>query len=176
MRCPESPAALGTRPLCGRRSSLARVHVDLQLRWGEQDAYGHINNVSFARFLEEARVRTFWRGTAREQTGMESHFRGDTPDGLKMLVASQHIDFLRVLAYSDFPITVELWIGKLGGSSIEIHYEILDGSAEERTVVARAITVAAVVDGVTLRPIRLTPEGRAAVAPWQDAPVKLRHS
>ncbi len=154
---------------------MARVHVDLQLRWGEQDSYGHINNVSYARYLEEARVRTFWRGTAREQTGMERHFRGDTPDGLKMLVASQHIEFLRVLEYSDQPITVELWIGKLGGSSLEIHYEIIDGSAPERTVVARAVTVAVVVDGVSLRPIRLTQEGRAAVQPWCDEPVQLRY-
>lgn len=154
---------------------MARVHVDLQLRWGEQDAYGHINNVSYARYLEEARVRVFWRGTAREQTGMEQHFRGDTPDGLKMLVASQTIEFTRVLEYSDHPITVELWIGKLGGSSLEIHYEILDGSTEERTVVAKAVTVAVVVDGATLRPMRLTPEGRAAVEPWLDEPVHLKN-
>lgn len=155
---------------------MARVHVDLQLRWGEQDAYGHINNVSFARYLEEARVRTFWRGTAREKTGMERHFRGDTPDGLKMLIASQHIEYLQVLEYSDEPITVELWVGKLGGSSFEIHYEIVDGSYKERTVVARAISVVVVVDGVTLRPIRLSAEGREAVEAWQDEPVKLRYS
>lgn len=154
---------------------MARVHVELQLRWGEQDSYGHINNVSYARYLEEARVRTFWRGTAIEATGMEQHFRGDTPDGLKMLVASQHIEFVRVLEYSDHPITVELWIGKLGGSTLEIHYEILDGAASERTVVARAVTVAVVVDGLSLRPIRLSEEGRAAVEPWRDEPVKLRH-
>ncbi|MCA0380494.1 MAG: acyl-CoA thioesterase [Actinobacteria bacterium] len=154
---------------------MARVHVDLQLRWGEQDSYGHINNVSYARYLEEARVRVFWRGSAREQTGMEHHFRGDTPDGLKMLVASQHIEFLRVLEYSDQPITVELWIGGLGGSTLEIHYEIIDGSIPERTVVARAVTVAVVVDGATLRPIRLTEEGKAAVEPWRDEPVRLRH-
>ena len=154
---------------------MARVHVDLQLRWGEQDSYGHINNVSYARYLEEARVRVFWRGSAREQTGMEHHFRGDTPDGLNMLVASQHIEFLRVLEYSDQPITVELWIGGLGGSTLEIHYEIIDGSIPGRTVVARAVTVAVVVDGATLRPIRLTEEGKAAVEPWRDEPVRLRH-
>ena len=154
---------------------MARVHVDLQLRWGEQDSYGHINNVSYARYLEEARVRVFWRGSAREQTGMEHHFRGDTPDGLKMLVASQHIEFLRVLEYSDQPIPVELWIGGLGGSTLEINYENIDVSIPERTVVARAVTVAVVVDGATLRPIRLTEEGKAAVEPWRDEPVRLRH-
>lgn len=153
---------------------MARVHVDLELRWGDQDAYGHINNVAFLRYLEEARVRVFWRGSAREQTGMEQHFRGDDRGGLKTLVVNHQIEYLRVLEYSDHPITVELWIGKLGGSSLEVHYEVIDGSAPERTVVARAITTIVVVDGETLRPTRLTAAGRASVEPWQDEPLQLR--
>ncbi len=153
---------------------MARVHVDLQLRWGDQDAYGHVNNVAYARYLEEARVRVFWRGTARQRTGMEGHFRGDTPDGLKMLVASQQIEFLGVLEYGDTPIEVELWIGRLGGSSLELHTEIVDLAASERRVGARAITTVVIVDGVALAPMRLTPEARAAVEPWTDAPLRLR--
>lgn len=154
---------------------MARVHVDLELRWGDQDAYGHVNNVAFLRYLEEARVRVFWRGSAREKTGMERHFRGDDPvSGLKTLVVNHQIEYLRVLEYSEEPITVELWIGKLGGSSLEVHYEIIDGSAPERTVVARAITTIVVVDGETLRPTRLTPEGRASIEPWMDEQLTLR--
>ncbi|QIM16402.1 acyl-CoA thioesterase [Leucobacter insecticola] len=154
---------------------MARTTVDIELRWGDQDAYGHVNNVAYARYLEEARVRVFWRGTGRESTGMEGYFRGDTPDGLKMLVASQHIEFLDVLEYGDAAVAVELWIGKLGGSSLEVHYEVLDGaSSPERRVVARAITTVVIVDGVTLRPMRLSEDGRAAVEPWMDAPLQLR--
>ncbi|GAB2559411.1 acyl-CoA thioesterase [Leucobacter ruminantium] len=153
---------------------MARTHIDLELRWGDQDAYGHVNNVAYARFLEEARVRTFWLGSGRERTGMERHFREDAPGGQKMLVAGQQIEFLRVLEYSERPITIELWIGKLGGSSLEVHYEIIDGSAAERTVVARAITTVVTVDGQTLRPSRLSPEGRASVEPWMDEPLQLR--
>jgi len=159
---------------------MARTHVEIELRWGDQDAYGHVNNVAFARYLEEARVRTFWLGSGRERTGMERHFRGDDPAGPKMLVASQQIEFLRVLEYSDAPITVELWIGKLGGSSLEVHYEIVDNSAdaspsgsEERRVVVRAVTTVVIVDGQTLRPMRLSDEGRASVAPWMDEPLRL---
>ncbi|WP_416446550.1 acyl-CoA thioesterase [Leucobacter sp. HNU] len=152
---------------------MARTHVDLELRWGDQDAYGHVNNVAYARYLEEARVRTFWLGSGRERTGMERHFRGDDPDGPKMLVASQQIEFLRVLEYAEQPITVELWIGKLGGSSLEVHYEIVDGSQAERTVVARAITVVVIVDGKTLRPMRLSGEGRESVEAWMDEPLRL---
>lgn len=153
---------------------MARAHIDLELRWADQDAYGHVNNVTFARYLEEARVRLFWLGSGRERTGMEKHFRGDTPDGPKMLVAGQQIEFLRVLEYSEHPVTIEMWIGKLGGSSLEVHYEVLDGAQPERTVVARAITTVVIVDGLTLRPTRLSAEGRASVEPWTDTPLTLR--
>lgn len=153
---------------------VARTHVDMELRWGDQDAYGHVNNVAFARFLEEARVRTFWLGSGRESTGMERHFRGDDPAGPKMLVANQQIEFVRVLEYAQQPITVEVWIGRLGGSSLEVHYEVVDGSATERTVVARAISHIVIVDGTTMRPMRLSDAGRASVEPWMDDPVRLR--
>ena len=153
---------------------MARVHVDIELRWGDQDAYGHVNNVAYARYLEESRVRVFFTGTAREATGMEGHFRGDDPAGPKMLVASQHIEFLGVLEYTPRPVTVELWVGKLGGSSLELHYEVVDGASEERRVVARAVTTIVIVDGATLRPTRLSEAGRASVAPWTDAPLRLR--
>jgi len=153
---------------------VARAHVDVELRWGDQDAYGHINNTAFARYLEEARVRVFWLGSGRERTGMERHFRGDDPDGLKMLIASQQIDFVRVLEYSEHLLVVEVWIGRLGGSSLEVHYELIDGAQPERTVVARAISTIVIVDGTTFRPIRLTDEARASVEPWRDEPLQLR--
>jgi acyl-CoA thioester hydrolase len=155
---------------------MPRAHVDIQLRWGDQDAYGHINNVVYARYLEEARVRVLWLGASTEPTGLEQHFRADGPNGLKMLLASQQVEYLRVLEYSEAPITIELWIGKLGGSSLEIHYEVLDGAQPERTVVARAISSIVLVDGETLRPVRLSEAGREAAKHWMDEPVRLRRS
>jgi acyl-CoA thioester hydrolase len=91
-----------------------------------------------------------------------------------MLVANQQIEFLGVLEYAPRPLGIELWVGKLGGSSLELHYEVFDGSAEERRVVARAITTVVIVDGATMRPMRLSEEGRAAVEPWTDDPLQLR--
>ena len=156
---------------------MVRAHVEIELRWGDQDAYGHINNVAFARYLEEARVRLFWLGTAREQTGLEGYFRSDDPADPKMLVAAQHIEFLRVLEYSEHPITIAMWIGKLGGSSIEVHYEVIDGSTTaengEARVVARAITTVVIVNGETMQPQRLDSEGRKIAKQWSDEPLKL---
>lgn len=151
---------------------MARIHVDMELRWADQDAYGHVNNVAYARYLEEARVRLFFAGNTREKTGLEGLFRDDTPDGKKMLVASQQIEFLQVLEYSNTPITVEMWFGKVGGSSVELHCELVTNNPE-RTVIVRAITTAVVVDGTTFRPVRLDAEARAAVDPWVDEPLRL---
>lgn len=153
---------------------MARTHVELQLRWGDQDAYGHVNNVAYARLLEEARVRVLWMGAAVEATGLEEHFGSGDPSAQKMLVASQHIEYARVLDYSEQPVAVEMWIGKLGGSNLEIHCEIIDGAAKDRVVVARAITVAVMVDSVTMRPSRVTDAARIAVAEWMDEPLLLR--
>ena len=40
------------------------TRVLLELRWGDMDAYGHVNNVTQLRLLEEARVRAFGSPTA----------------------------------------------------------------------------------------------------------------
>lgn len=155
---------------------MARAHVDLELRWADQDAYGHINNVAYARYLEEARVRVFFQGSGRERTGMERHFRGDVPGGPMMLLASQQIEFLRVLEYGDRPIVAELWVGRIGGSSLEIHAEILDGSPSERAVVARGISTIVMVDAESGLPQRLSPEARSSIELWTDEPLRLRRA
>ena len=40
---------------------MTRITVPLPLRWGDQDAYGHVNNATMFRLLEEARIRAFVR-------------------------------------------------------------------------------------------------------------------
>lgn len=155
---------------------MARLEVEIQLRWGDQDEYGHINNVSYARYLEESRVRVFSVGETIEPTGLETLFAGAGDVQHKMLVSSQQIEFLRILHYTPRPARIELWIGRVGGSSLEVHSEIIDGSANERVVVARAITYLVLVDGETLRPKRVSDEERVTLARWSDEPLKLRRS
>ena len=49
-----------------RHAGARRLHIPIQLRWGDLDAFNHVNNTSMLKLLEEARVRAFWRpGTTR---------------------------------------------------------------------------------------------------------------
>jgi acyl-CoA thioester hydrolase len=35
------------------------MHVDIPVRWGDLDAFNHVNNTVFMRYVEEARIRFF---------------------------------------------------------------------------------------------------------------------
>ena len=43
------------------------------IRWGDQDAMGHVNNVQFARYIEASRI-PFLRNLVIENSGESAHF------------------------------------------------------------------------------------------------------
>ena len=45
-----------TDPSTGSEAG-ARLHLPIHVRWGDLDAYNHVNNTSILKLLEEARVR-----------------------------------------------------------------------------------------------------------------------
>ncbi|WP_432563314.1 acyl-CoA thioesterase [Kineococcus sp. SYSU DK003] len=130
---------------------MARLQLLLSLRWGDMDAYRHVNNVEVVRLLEEARVRAF---------GIAS------PDGAApmlatgMVVAKHTVEYLRPLDYRLEPVAVDLWIGRIGGASFEVDYEIREPE-DEALVYARARTVCVSYDFAAGRPRRLDPDERA---------------
>ncbi|MCC2334616.1 acyl-CoA thioesterase [Cellulomonas wangsupingiae] len=161
---------------------MARLEVPVQLRWSDMDAYAHVNNVEMLRLLEEARIEVFWRHP--------ESLDGVVPDGARAtavldagpgaltstLVARQEIQYLRPLPYRRAPVVIELWLGHLGGASIDVCYEVRDAptSVEGSQVYARATTTIVLVDSATGAPRRLTPEERAVWEPYLEDPVVIR--
>ncbi|MGW9113229.1 acyl-CoA thioesterase [Microbacterium sp. NPDC055683] len=155
---------------------MTRVHVPIQLRWGDLDAFGHVNNASMLRLLEEARVRAFFRaedsGSDVPPTAVFAPEVLGTPTGVVTLVARQSIEYLRPVPYGHRPLDVQLWIGRLGGSSIDVCYEVHGrDAADEPVLYARADAVVVLVDIGTGRPVRLDPGMRAAWEPYVEEPV-----
>src|SRR5699024_12794692 len=106
-------------PTRTREHGHMRVHIPIHRRWGDQDALGHINNVSMMKLLEEARLRAFWR-TGEADDGPMAVFGGDTVagDGQGMtLIAGQEIEYLLLTPYAKEPLDIKLWIGRLRGSN-----------------------------------------------------------
>lgn len=153
-----------------------RLHIPIHLRWGDLDAFNHVNNASMLKLLEEVRVRAFWRPAADEDAPPTAVLDSGIDAGVLTLIARQEIEYLRPVPYQRNPLDVQLWFGKLGGSSIEVCYEIFSpASAVGQELYARASAVVVMVDASTGRPVRLTVEQRAAWEPYLGEPVAYAH-
>ncbi len=154
-----------------------RITVPIQLRWGDQDAYGHVNNVSLLKLLEEARVRAFWQRGGSAEPLSTAVIAADPGAASLTLIARQEAEYLLPLPYSSDPIRVEMWLTKLGGSSIDVGYEVRSPeTAPEDLLYARAATVIVFIDAQTQRPRRLGDAERAAWEPYLGEPIAFRRS
>lgn len=152
--------------------------MPITLRWSDLDAYGHVNNAEMLRLLEEARIRVFWadRSAAEEHEAPHTAIIAAGPDAETLsLIAAQQIEYLAPVPYLRRPLDVQLWIGRLGGASLEICYEVWSpvGSAEP-VLYAKAATTLVLIDAQTQRPRRLTEEEREAWEPHLGEPVVFR--
>lgn len=118
------------------------------------DAFGHVNNAVFLRYLEEARIDFMFRLSSKDGPS----FSGGS------VVARHEIDYLRPLVHRHEPVTIESWVTKMGAASLTISYEVKD--AEQ--VYARASTVVVPFDLRAQRPRRITAEERAVLERYQD--------
>jgi acyl-CoA thioester hydrolase len=74
--------------------------------------------------------------------------------------------------YQRAPLDVQLWFGRLGGSSIEVCYEVFSPVGEDPpTLYARSTTVVVMVGAASGRPVRLTERMRAAWEPFLGEPI-----
>ncbi len=133
---------------------MARHVYRCPLRWGDMDAYGHINNVVYLRYLEEARVDLMFRLGARD---------GGAEFGTGCVVARHEIDYLRPMAHGE-AVTIETWVTKTSAASVTLAYEVKD----DEHLYARARTVIVPYDLAAGHVRRLTPQERGFLARWQD--------
>ena len=105
----------------------------LQVRWGDLDGFGHVNNAAYLTFVQEARVDfTIY---ARER-------KNQSPILFDMVVARAEVDYIAPIYEAGVNAHVEVWVHRIGNSSFGLSYEIhVDGQ-----VVAKARTVQVTVD------------------------------
>jgi len=127
--------------------------VSVPVRWGDLDAYGHVNNVAILGLLEQARVQAFWDPGAPVLPPLAA----GTP--VQVVVADAHVSYRRAIPYVQ-AVDVAVTVPRVGGASFVIAYEIVvDGE-----VAVSATTTLALVDVSTWRPLRLDPEQRKRLA------------
>lgn len=155
-----------------------RLHVPTPLRWSDLDAYGHVNNARMLSLLEEARIQAFWISddTSEHAVGASTAVLDATPGAATItLIARQEVEYLAPIPYQRQPVDIELWIGHMGGASLDVCYEVYSpAGVEPRVLYTRAVTTIVVVDAQTERPRRIRDAERAAWEPYVGDPIEFR--
>jgi acyl-CoA thioester hydrolase len=120
----------------------------IEIRWGDLDAYGHVNNAVYLSYLEAARLEWIQRTFG----GLED-LRG-------FVLVRLAIDFLRELNQSDERIVASCQPRRLGTSSITMREAVRTGLDE---IAAEAETVIVARDVRSGRSRALSPQARVAV-------------
>ncbi|MGO4887234.1 acyl-CoA thioesterase [Anaerobacillus sp. MEB173] len=93
--------------------------VTITTRMCETDALGHINNVSYFTYLEQARVE-FFKGLGAKM---------DTND-FKFILASTKYDFINQ-AYFDQKLKITTTVTRVGTKSFGLEHDIVDFQTEQ---------------------------------------------
>jgi acyl-CoA thioester hydrolase len=119
---------------------------EIEIRWRDLDAYGHVNHAVFATYLEEVRDEWLERALGRD---------GDLWD---YVVARVAIDYRRELRLEDDRVRARCGLDSLGTSSVRTREAVIVDDGE---VAAEAEAVLVARDPETRRPRTLTESERA---------------
>jgi acyl-CoA thioester hydrolase len=102
---------------------MSRHEYACHVRFSDVDVYGHVNNVKYFEYYQEARL-AFLMSLGRDA--------GEK--GFSLVVARLDVDYKRPILFRPEPYLVESWVTRVGRSSFDINSEIRDGE----TVLSRA--------------------------------------
>ncbi len=118
------------------------------LRWADMDSLGHVNNVTYVDYLQEARVDML--AVHAPETGGEALAEG-------VVVVRHEVEFVAPLVFRPDPVRIETWVSRIRAASFTMRYEILDELPDgERRVYTRASTVLTPFVFATERPRRIS--------------------
>ena len=131
---------------------MAPYTVDIDVRFRDIDALGHVNNAVYATYIEQARTRYF-RDVLDVDISQSSN-----------VLASLSIDFRRPIELTDDDVTVTVELADLGRSSATMTHEIRVGDA----VAAEAEATIVALDPETGEPAPIPEANRTAMESYHD--------
>jgi acyl-CoA thioester hydrolase len=114
----------------------------IPIRWGDMDAMGHVNNICYFRYMEQARISWF-----EALAGAKAAWHSQA-----IVIANASCNFRRALTYPG-TVEVKVYTGHPGGSSVATYYELrLDDDPEPY---ADGAAVVVFVDAQKQKPMRI---------------------
>lgn len=105
------------------------LHVELQTRWRDLDAFGHVNNAVFATYIENARGMLFKKWNLP--------FDGT---GQSLIVASITINYYQQLKHPT-DIVIGQKISRIGNSSFDVESALFNKNDQTRPIATSKVIV-----------------------------------
>ena len=105
------------------------LHVNLQTRWRDLDAFGHVNNAVFATYIETA------RGTLFKRWNLPYDGTGQS-----LIVASITIDYYQQLKHPT-DIVVGQKITRIGTSSFDVESSLFNGKDNLKPIATAKVVI-----------------------------------
>lgn len=111
------------------------IIFEQHVAWGDMDAFGHLNNVMYYRYMESARIAYMQAVNLLEQD-------------FNLVVASNNCQYLASVLFPD-QLSIATRIEELRNSAFRMHYLIW--SKQQNKVVAEGEAVLVCIDKVTMK-------------------------
>ena len=138
------------------------VVVTVPLLWGDQDAFGHVNNIVYLRWCETARVEYLVR------IGLWPPL---PPAGIGPILASISCDYKRPLTYPD-TVDIGARVTRIGNRSFRMQHRVI--SQALNTIAAEVDSTIVVLDYAGNKAVPVSDDCRKAIEDLvtnpQDAP------
>ena len=115
------------------------IVYDQKIAWGDMDAFGHVNNVIFYRYIESARLAYL------DQLNILS-------EPLLTVVLSNQCHYLKPVVYPD-QLKVGVKVEEIRNSAFRMKYTLY--SEEQKSIVANAEAVIVCVDKESMQKIKI---------------------
>jgi acyl-CoA thioester hydrolase len=128
------------------------------VRYDDFDTYGHVNNVRYGTYLEEARIDYLAEVVGDGDTGFLTGTGGETG----IVIANLEIDFEQPVQMTD-SVTVGVRVPRLGEKSFVFEYELRD----DGTVAATGETTVVTYGRDEAAPVSIPGDWRTSIAQFE---------
>ncbi len=126
-----------------------RVTISLPVQWGEQDGFGHVNNMHFIRWFESARI-AYWLKCEPAMTS----------EGLGPILAAVSCNFRKQVKFPD-TVIVGARVTRIGRSSLVIEHQLW--SEQLQAIAAEGDSTVVLFDYQNQRSFEIPAELRAKI-------------
>jgi acyl-CoA thioester hydrolase len=127
--------------------------TDIEVRFRDLDAMGHVNNAVFFTYFEEGR-----------KNFSKKIFKVSDLSDFTFIMAHISCDYLKPIKFNG-NITLKMWVKHIGNKSFSFGYKLID-SKDESTVYATGESVQVCYDYTADTPMVVTSKTREALAQY----------